>query len=634
MKKMISNPRISEFTSYMYIKDELKLLGWDTRNPNRNIQGEVYTQQECLDNEEIHLYLGKQRPEYTIKVQEDSFYIIEAKPKPEQIDKAYTEAMEYANEINKSNIISAPFISGVAGNDEDGYIVKSGFYEDGVFKTINYHSKDITSLLSKELSKEVLKNGTSNIPDLVVPEYRMLQVAEQINEVLHTGSIFKDERASVISALLLSMIGETLPNYNDSPKVFINDINIRAKEVLLSYGKQAFYEYIEIKLPNEKDAQIKYKNALSKTMFLLMKIDIKAAMNSGNDILGKFYEVFLKYGNGAKDIGIVLTPRHITKFATSVLRVNCNDIIYDPACGTGGFLVAAYDYVRKNSTAEQLEKFKNYRIFGVEQQSRTALLAIVNMIFRGDGHNNIINNNCLTQSLICYTKENEHTAKFISITDTNEKEQRQKSTKHPVTKVLMNPPFALKDKDEKEYKFVEHALKQMDDGGLLFAILPISVMTKSGSYLSWRKNEFIEHNTLLSVVTFPEDLFYPVGVNTCGIFVKKGYKHPDNKRVLWIKICHDGLLKSKGKRLPYLEEKDQLSEVEQLISSFIQDDSIKINNIPQFMKACAIDMNDKNLELIPEAYLDTEVPTIDAINKCIESQMREYVAYLIRNKKE
>ena len=37
-------------------------------------------------------------------------------------------------------------------------------------------------------------------------------------------------------------------------------------------------------------------------------------MRSGKDVLGKFYEVFLKYGNGAKEIGIVLTPRHITRF--------------------------------------------------------------------------------------------------------------------------------------------------------------------------------------------------------------------------------------------------------------------------------------------------------------------------------
>lgn len=62
------------------------------------------------------------------------------------------------------------------------------------------------------------------------------------------------------------------------------------------------------------------KNML--TCSLLNEINIKAAMNSGTDILGEFYEVFLKYGNDAKDIGIVLTPRHITKFACDVLDID------------------------------------------------------------------------------------------------------------------------------------------------------------------------------------------------------------------------------------------------------------------------------------------------------------------------
>lgn len=54
-------------------------------------------------------------------------------------------------------------------------------------------------------------------------------------------------------------------------------------------------------------------------------------MNSGTDILGKFYEVFLKYGNGAKDIGIVLTPRNVTEFACEVINVLNKDLIYEEA---------------------------------------------------------------------------------------------------------------------------------------------------------------------------------------------------------------------------------------------------------------------------------------------------------------
>jgi len=90
-----------------------------------------------------------------------------------------------------------------------------------------------------------------------------------------------------------------------------------------------------------------------------------------------------------------------------------------------------------------------------------------------------------------------------------------------VTRVLMNPPFALKSSDEQEYRFVEHALRQMSDGGLLFSVMPFSAMVNHGPYQDWRKR-LLERHSLLSVVTFPEDLFYPIGVHTVGIFVKKG----------------------------------------------------------------------------------------------------------------
>ena len=96
-------------------------------------------------------------------------------------------------------------------------------------------------------------------------------------------------------------------------------------------------------------------------------------MNSGTDVLGKFYEVFLKYANWAQDLGIVLTPRHITNFASDVANIDRHDIVYDPCCGTGGFLVAAFDHVRRHSTEPQLDNFKENSLFGVEQDARSCI---------------------------------------------------------------------------------------------------------------------------------------------------------------------------------------------------------------------------------------------------------------------
>lgn len=625
MKKKKLKKRISEFTSYIFIKNELKTIGWNTKNPGRNTDGEVYTQQECHDNENIRFYLEKTRPEYLVKINEDTFYAIEAKPTIEDIDKAYSEAIYYANKINQSEFISCPFISGVAGNDEDGYLVRSAFLENGEFKIINYHAKEITGLLSPEIIREILENNSATISELEINEELLLKTAEDINEILHLGSINKDERASVMATLLLSLLDDTRPNYNASPTVFVKDINNRAEEILINHSKRDFFKHIEIKLPSKVEAQTKYKRSLVATIFKLFKINIKAAMGSGTDILGKFYEVFLKYGNGAKDIGIVLTPRHITEFACNMLGITSDDIVYDPTCGTGGFLVSAFDYVRKNSSLEEIKEFRKHRIFGIEQQPKIAALAIVNMIFRGDGSNNIIDNNCLTVSL---------KAQVLNSSNTAEYEQKNSIGKKAITKVLMNPPFALKDADEKEFKFVNHALNEMKNGGLLFAILPISVLIKAGVTRTWRKEVLLKNNTLLSVITFPPKLFYPVGVHTCGIFIRKGIPHPTHQNVLWLRAINDGYYTKKGKRLQSAETPDDLKTFKNNLKLFLQDPKIDIENIPELQKASPIDFDDNLLELLPEAYLDTKIPTLDEIQSGMEKLIRENAAFLITNKLE
>ncbi len=618
----------SEFTSYIYIKNELANIGWDTKNPSRNLSGQVYTQQECHSDSRIKKALVNDRPEYVVKIDEDNLYIIEAKAELKDIDKAFTEAKVYAEKINNehSSSIVAKIISGVAGNDDDGYLVKSAVFLNGSYHEIMHNDRELTGLISKEIAHELVFSNKSSIEKLQINEKQLLATAEKINEELHLGSINKDERASVMATILLSLVDDTKPNYNASASVLVKDINNRAEEVLISHNKREFFKHIAIKLPSKDEAKNKYRKSLVSTILKLKNINIKAAMNSGTDVLGKFYEVFLKYGNGAKDIGIVLTPRHVTEFGCEVIDVNHKDIILDPTCGTGGFLVSAYDKVRKDSEVEQLKEFKKHRIFGVEQQPKVAALAIVNMIFRGDGSNNIIDDNFLSLSLKRLVVNASNTAEY-AVKGENENLE-------PINKVLMNPPFALKSKDEKEYKFVQHALDQMEDGGLLFAIIPTSVLTKSGDSKAWRKNQLLGTNTLLSVITLPDKLFYPVGVHTCALIVKKGKPHDYNKPVYWAKVNHDGYLVKKGKRLHNEEEIDQLTTIRDELKVFISTGVFLGDNLDEFKKVCSLDKNDDLVELIPEVYLDQRELSTDEVLNGVEELVRETAAFLIRSKKE
>lgn len=623
-----SKPKNSEVDAYTYIKEELEKLGWIVKNPARVSDGEVYKQNEVLYHKELKNLLGRDMPEAVIKLNNEEFWAIESKRDRDMIDQALDEAKnQYAKKINKSKKIKCVLISGVAGNDTDGYIVKNQYLKNGKWENVLLEKGKIKNiLLSKKQAQYILEHDKpewSEFPDL--PEEKYIDSALEINEVLHNAGINKNKRARFIAGLVLSLsLNREIDKKTPVTKTLVKNINNLIEEKLEEVGKSNFFDFLKLELPPSTENHIKYKTAIVESIKELEALDIKNAMASGKDILGEFYEKFLKYGNGAKEIGIVLTPRHITEFAVEVLDVNHNDYVLDPTCGTGGFLVSSFDYIKKNSSNKQIEKFKNYNLFGIEQDDEVVALALVNMIFRGDGRNNMNEGDCFQKNIEQTSKDGNQTGEFIKRTE-------NKLTKNPViTKVLMNPPFALKKDDQKERKFIDYALSQMQDGGILFAIVPISVMVEGGSGKSWRK-ELLENNTLLSVVTLPEDLFYPVSVGTIGVFIKKGVSHNfNNQNVYFARGVTDGFRKKKGKRITDERERNQIKEIKEELKAFLVNQNLKFEDVPEFKKICKLDKNDKNYELVPEAYIESRIPNHEEIEKGIEEMIRESVAFKIK----
>lgn len=618
------NPKNSEVDAYSYIKEELSKLGWIVKNPARVREGEVYKQNEGLSNRDIKECLDRDMPEAIIKINEVELWVIESKRDKKDIEIALEEAKnQYAKKINKSKKIKCIVISGVAGNDTDGFTVINQYYKNNKWETILFNGRTKDTLLSKEQVEYIIKNKTINYKDFPdFPEEKYLKSAEKINEILHNAGINKNKRARFIAGLILSLsLGEEIDLRVRNAELLVKNVNNLIEQKLKEVKKPNFYSFINLEVPPSEENHIKYKNAVIDTLKELQTLDIKNAMASGNDILGKFYEKFLKYGNGAKEIGIVLTPRHLTEFAVEVLDVKYNDYILDPACGTGGFLVSAFDYVKKGSNEKQLDKFKNYNLFGIEQDDEVVALALVNMIFRGDGRNNMMNGNCFQKNVIKTTKNQYETGK-------EEKREGNENTTPIITKILMNPPFSLKKSDEKESSFINYALSQMQDGGLLFAIVPVSVMIESGGK-DWRKN-LLQKNTLLSVLTLPEELFYPVGVHTVGIFIKKGIPHNfKEQKVYFAKTNTDGFVKMKGKRIFSEKESNRLKDIKDELKSFIANPSLKIKNIPEFKQVSLLDEHDKILELVPEEYLETNFS--DLTEKDFEENIKKYASFKLLN---
>jgi type I restriction-modification system DNA methylase subunit len=637
----INNPTNSEVDAYTYIKEQLELLGWVVKNPARVLEGEVYKQNEPLSNKYLKKALIRDMPEAVIKLADFEYWVIESKRDLKDIDQALDEAKnQYAKKINSSQDIKCILISGVAGNDTDGYIVKNQYFKEGKWIEVLFNGKTKNILLSKEQATYILEHDTFNWSDLPdTPEGKYISSAIDINDNLHNSGINKNKRARFIAGLVLSMSLNTPINMREEDTTtLVNSVNNLIAKKLREVGKENFFDFLKLELPPTTENHIKYRDAIKHTIKELNSLDIKNAMASGKDVLGEFYEKFLKYGNGAKEIGIVLTPRHITEFAVEVLGITHKDYVFDPTCGTAGFLVSAFDSIKKTATSKQIDKFKTYNIFGVEQDDEVVALALVNMIFRGDGRNNMSEGNCFQKNINKTNKDSNETGKFEKRLQTIIENGKEKITivkcNNPIiTKVLMNPPFALKKGDEKERHFIDYALSQMEDGGLLFAIVPISIMVEGGKGKNWRKS-LLNNNTLLSVVTLPEDLFYPVMVGTIGVFIKKGMPHNfTNQNVYFARAVTDGLVKKKGKRIKSSKEKNQLSEVTQDLIIFLSNNNFSINNIPEFKTICKLDPNDTNYELVPEIYIESRIPNVVDIEKELDISVKEALTYLVKQKR-
>jgi type I restriction enzyme M protein len=609
----------TEVHAYAHILKELREnKGWGKE--------QVHTQVQIRKIDEIVKYLKLKIPENIVQINSNDYYVIEAKSTRVKLSQALQEAREdYSDKLNQSKKITAKILTGIAGNEDEGFIAQSEYFHNGKWEIITENDAEITGLLSKSQVERILESDNPHLKDTEISESDFFKAAEKINGLLHENAIHKDYRARFMSAILLALSDKSKIDLNVEPMVLVDSINSRADLILKKYNKSDFSRFIHIDKPLGQDSHDKLKTAIVQTIESLMDLNIHSAMKSGKDVLGKFYEVFLKYGNGAKDIGIVLTPRHITRFAVEVLDVNPNDLVLDPTCGTGGFLIAAFDEVKKKCKSEkEFEKFRQWGIYGIEEQNTVVSLALVNIIFRQYVNDNVIKGNCFEKWLNATSVNGESVAEYV---------ENEENRVLPITKVLMNPPFPKKKTKVQEFLFVEYALKQMQDEGLLFSVLPYPCLIKPGKYLEWRKR-LLKENTILSVITFPDDLFYPVGVHTAGIIIKKGVPHDKSKDVFWIRAINDGHKKSKGRRLENKKIPNDYEKIMEPLKSFIKNQDVNIPNKKRFYKTCPIDFSDNILELVPEYYLDDDPPTMEKIQSGMDDALRSMAAYMIRHKIE
>ena len=243
---------------------------------------------------------------------------------------------------------------------------------------------------------------------------------------------------------------------------------------------------------------------------------------SENDTPGDIYEFLLSKIATAGVNGQFRTPRHIIDMMVKLMQPNPDDIICDPACGTGGFLVSAGKYLKDNHkediffNKQKKDHYMNSMFFGYDMDRTMLRIGAMNMMTHG-----------IDSPIIEYRD---------SLSDQNE-------DKNKYSLILANPPFKgsldydivsadlLKTCKTKktELLFLALFLRMLKIGGRCACIVPDGVLFGSSTAHKAIRREIIENNRLEAVISMPSGVFKPyAGVSTAIlIFTKTGHGGTD-----------------------------------------------------------------------------------------------------------
>lgn len=599
----------SEYRTYDYIRRVLADLGWNPRNPRRD--GDVYTQGEFNGHDQLLTRaLGRKAPENIVLIPwEEGFryWIVEAKRSHSDLGKALEEAKAYADAVNEAEAGAARFATGIAGSPDDSFLVGTCYWDDHGWKEISINDHQTTGFLSREQCQDILERNSSSINLFDDDPDRFLKKANAINKTLRDNDIAVGDRAKVLGALLLALAAEGHMSIHANPRRMAQEVNSNIDQILREHGKEDFKDTISLALPATDKNHSAFRKAIVETLQHLREMNVRSAINSGDDALGKFYETFLKYANGAKEMGIVLTPRHITKMAVEVLGVNNRDRVYDPSCGTGGFLVSAMDHVRRNGAKDsEYAKFKNCGLWGVEKEDSVYGLALVNMIFRGDGQSGLQDGDCFKHEFW----QRDGRIFYISPDD-----RVPDGATRPFSRALMNPPFRKENQAETE--FVDHALRQCKPGALLFAVLP-HVNIGGSESAKWRV-ETLKRHTVKAVIKFDKNLFYPVQAGTYGLILEAHAPHDMQERnnVFMGFLFDDNSRPRISKVLSRHDKRDNVEDMTERLRDFIIGKPLARSSIPREMTLATLKF-DEGYSYCPEAYIDNIEPAVpDVIDRAL-----------------
>ncbi len=256
----------------------------------------------------------------------------------------------------------------------------------------------------------------------------------------------------------------------------------------------------------------KAQNKIDKPVYLkkvISMIDEEEWLLEG-DVKGAIYESILERNGQDKKSGAgqYFTPRPLIKAMVDCIRPRIDETVCDPACGTGGFLLAAFDYMKNQSQDKAKRDFlRNEALSGTDNTALVVTLASMNLYMHGVGTDR--------SPIICADSLEKQPEKLVDV-------------------ILANPPFGTRpagsveiqrddfitETKNNQLNFLQHIMMSLRNGGRAAVVLPDNVLFE-GSGETIRRKLLTDFN-LHTILRLPTGIFYAQGVKANVLFFTKG----------------------------------------------------------------------------------------------------------------
>jgi len=483
------NTKRLEASTTQAILTQLGNLGWevDERSPNCTVY-----QQRAKTEEQKEKLRGK-KPDFVLYQQGTNtpIAIIEAK----KSDQSLTQALNQAE-----NLYAKPLEAPLVFAYNDTYVATRYLTKH---RPLKIDGEDVRQFVDHYTALRFLKEG----PEILsAPEHVQYSREQLINIFRKASDLLREaglqaglERFGAFSDILFLKIMDEMCELKlhageESPLAehirWAHFRNMPAPE-LHSYMKGVVWKSMNERYGSifSESLPIDSPEILREIVDGLSNLNLTAA---DTDIKGDAFEYFLKnayQGLSIKDLGEYFTPRNIVRTMVSMANPQIGEKIYDPFCGTGGFLIESYKYLnlRMKASKKLEDVLKKETVYGSEITTN-ARIAKMNMILFGDGHSNI------------------------------KKEDSFANPKHgKFDIVLTNPPYSQKTRYGNLYPVdssvgdavcMMHCFDSLNDEGRAAVLVKENFLSDGGDV--GRVREYIMENAKnFSVVSLPRKLFVP-----------------------------------------------------------------------------------------------------------------------------